>query len=152
MVWGMCSWHDMRPLIRLDTTLIGGRYVSILFDHLYPFMSIVHSDGLGQFQQDNVTPHSSRIATEWLQKHSSEFRHFPWPPKSPDMNITDRIWDAFERAVQKRSPPPLNPTDLWTALQDLWGGDQLPPALLQTLIESMRSRVVALFRARGGPT
>ncbi|GFX32042.1 hypothetical protein TNCV_4098921 [Trichonephila clavipes] len=36
-------------------------------------------------------------------------------------------------SVTKRSPPPLTPTDLWTALQDSWC--QLPPALLQTLIK-----------------
>ncbi|GFV38939.1 DDE_3 domain-containing protein [Trichonephila clavipes] len=46
------------------------------------------------------------------------FRHFRWPPNSPEMNITEYIWDALQRAVQKRSPPPLTPTDLWTALQD----------------------------------
>ncbi|GBN95473.1 hypothetical protein AVEN_97297-1 [Araneus ventricosus] len=32
------------------------RYLSILPDHLHSFMSIVHPDGLGQFQQDNATP------------------------------------------------------------------------------------------------
>ncbi|GFX91827.1 transposable element Tcb2 transposase [Trichonephila clavipes] len=76
MVWGLCSWRDMGPLIRLDMTLTSDRYVSILSDHLHPFMSIVHSDGLGEFQQDNATLHTSRIAAEWLQEHSAEFRHF----------------------------------------------------------------------------
>ncbi|GFX79039.1 transposable element Tcb2 transposase [Trichonephila clavipes] len=50
--------------------------------------------------------------TEWLQGHSSEFRHFRWPPKFPDMNIIEYIWDALQRAVQKRSSSPLTPTDL----------------------------------------
>ncbi|GBO22141.1 hypothetical protein AVEN_93902-1, partial [Araneus ventricosus] len=111
-------------------------------------MAIVHSDGLEQFQQDNATPRTSRFATEWLQGHSSDFRHFRWPPKSPDMNIIEHIWDALQRAVQKRSPVPLTPTEFWTALQDSWF--QLPPALLQTLVESMPRRVAALLRARGG--
>ncbi|GBO14376.1 hypothetical protein AVEN_145882-1 [Araneus ventricosus] len=72
----------MGPLIRLETTLTGDRYLSILSDHLRSFMSIVHSDGLGQFQKDKVTPHASRVATKWLQEHSSDFRHFHRPPKS----------------------------------------------------------------------
>ncbi|GFX96949.1 uncharacterized protein TNCV_1996811 [Trichonephila clavipes] len=55
-VWGVCSWCNMGPLICLDTTLIGDRYVSILSDLLHPFMSIVHSDGFGEFQQDNAIP------------------------------------------------------------------------------------------------
>ncbi|GFW69014.1 transposable element Tcb2 transposase [Trichonephila clavipes] len=64
MVWGMYSWRDMGPLIRLDTTLTGDRYVSFLSDHLHPFMSIVHSDGLGEFQQDNATLLTFGSATE----------------------------------------------------------------------------------------
>ncbi|GFV71314.1 transposable element Tcb2 transposase [Trichonephila clavipes] len=79
MVSGVCSWTDMGPLMRLDTTLSCDRYVSILSDHLHPFMYIVHSVGLGEFKQGSVTPHKSRIATVWLQEHSFEFRHFCWP-------------------------------------------------------------------------
>ncbi|GFX11552.1 transposable element Tcb2 transposase [Trichonephila clavipes] len=76
----------MGPLIRLDSTLTD---LKVLSDHLHQFMSIAHSNGLGEFQQDNATSHTSRIATYWLQEHSSEFRHFRWPPKSPDMNISE---------------------------------------------------------------
>ncbi|GBO06826.1 hypothetical protein AVEN_107648-1 [Araneus ventricosus] len=83
-------------------------------------MSIVHSDRLGQFQLDNATPHASRVATKWLQEYSSDFRHFHWPSKSPDMNIIEDIWDALLHAVEKRSPPPRTPMDLLTALQESW--------------------------------
>ncbi|GFV43906.1 transposable element Tcb2 transposase [Trichonephila clavipes] len=76
MVWGVCSWRDMGPLMCLDTTLTGDRNVSILSDHLHLFMFIMHSDGLGELQQDNATPHTSRIATQWPQEHVSEFKHF----------------------------------------------------------------------------
>ncbi|GFV46559.1 transposable element Tcb2 transposase [Trichonephila clavipes] len=79
----MGIWRDMGPLIRLDTTLMGDRSLSIITYQLPIFMCIVHSDGLGEFQLDNATPYASRIATEWLQEHSSEFTHFRWPPKSP---------------------------------------------------------------------
>ncbi|GFV68453.1 transposable element Tcb2 transposase [Trichonephila clavipes] len=66
MVWGVCSWPNMGSLMRLETTLTSDWYVSILSDHLHPFMSIVHSDGLGEFQQDHVTPRTSGIASEGL--------------------------------------------------------------------------------------
>ncbi|GBM87557.1 hypothetical protein AVEN_107206-1 [Araneus ventricosus] len=64
MVWDVCSWHDMGPLIRLEMPLTGYKYLSILSYHLHSFMSIVHSDGLGQLQQGNVTPHASKVATK----------------------------------------------------------------------------------------
>ncbi|GBM98246.1 hypothetical protein AVEN_85505-1 [Araneus ventricosus] len=146
MVWDVCSWRDMGPLIRLETTLTGDRYLSIPPDHLHPFMSIVHSDGLGHFQQDNVTPHASRVATNWLQEH----RHFHWPPKSPEMNIIEDIRDALVHAVEKRSPPPRNPMDLLTVLQDSWC--EFPPGYLQTSVESVPRRFALLLRARWRPT
>ncbi|GBN98227.1 hypothetical protein AVEN_266602-1 [Araneus ventricosus] len=93
-------------------------------------MSIVHSDGLEQFQQDNATPHASRVATKWLQEHSFDFRHFHWPPKSPEMNIIEDIRDALLHAVEKRSPPPRTPMDLLTALQDSWC--EFPPGYSDT--------------------
>ncbi|GFT34992.1 uncharacterized protein TNCV_787011 [Trichonephila clavipes] len=79
----------MGPLVRLDTTLTVGIYVSILSDHIHSLISFVHSDGLEEIHPDNAKPYTSRIATKRLQLHSSEFRHFRLPPKSQDMNSID---------------------------------------------------------------
>ncbi|GFW00783.1 DDE_3 domain-containing protein [Trichonephila clavipes] len=79
----------MGRLICLDTTLTGNRGIRIRSDQLYLFMSIVHSKGLGEFHQDKATTHTSGISAYWLQEHSSEFRHFCWPPKSPDFIIIE---------------------------------------------------------------
>ncbi|GBO04080.1 hypothetical protein AVEN_90664-1 [Araneus ventricosus] len=88
--------------------------------------------------------------SKWLQEHSSDFRHFHWPPKSPEMKIIEDIRDALLHAVEKRSPPPRTPMDLSTALQDSWC--EFPPGYLQTPVESMPRRFASLLRARGGPT
>ncbi|GBM93432.1 hypothetical protein AVEN_268472-1 [Araneus ventricosus] len=80
-------------------------------------MSIVHSDGLGQFQHGTPRVESCYQVAPGT---SSDFRLFHWPPKSPDMNIIDDIWDALLHAVDKRSPPPRISMDLLTALQDSW--------------------------------
>ncbi|GBN80661.1 hypothetical protein AVEN_183805-1 [Araneus ventricosus] len=58
--------------------------------------------------------------------------------------------DSLQRAVQKRSPPPRTPMDLWTVLQD--SRCELPPGYLQTLVEIMPRRIAALLRARGDRT
>ncbi|GBN50188.1 hypothetical protein AVEN_199538-1 [Araneus ventricosus] len=83
MVWGVCSWRDIGPLIRLATTLTVGRYVKFPSDHLHLFMPFEHSDGFEQLQHDNATTHASRVATVWLQEHFSDFRYFHWPPFCP---------------------------------------------------------------------
>ncbi|GBN25846.1 hypothetical protein AVEN_58859-1 [Araneus ventricosus] len=113
-------------------------------------MPIVHSDGLGQFHQDNATLHASRVATKWLQEHSSDFRHFHWPPKSPEMNIIEDIRDALLHAVEKRSPPPRTPMDFLSALQDSWC--EFPPGYLQTPVESMPRRFASLACSWGPDT
>ncbi|GBN77291.1 hypothetical protein AVEN_38300-1 [Araneus ventricosus] len=148
MVWDVCSWRDMGPLIRLETTLTGDRYLIILPDHLHSFIFIMHSDGLGQFQQDNATPHASIVATKWLQEHFYDFRHFHGHLNSQRRTLLNISWmPCYMLFVEKRSPPPRTPMDLWTALQDSWC--ELPPGYLQTLIESMSRRVAALLRAGG---
>lgn len=56
---------------------------------------------------------------------------------------------VYERAVQKRSPPPRILVHLWTALQD--SGYELPLIYIHTLVESMPRPVAALLRYRGDP-
>ncbi|GBM27353.1 hypothetical protein AVEN_120942-1 [Araneus ventricosus] len=150
--WKHVAWSDESRFNCIGRMHVddSDRYLSILPDHLHSFVSIVHSDGLGQFQEDNATPHASRVATKWLREHSSDFRHFHWPSKSPEMNIIEDIRDALLHAVENRSPPFRTLMDLWTVLKDEWY--ELPPRYLQTLVESMPQRVAALLCVRGGPT
>ena len=140
------EWYG--TLVHLDMT--GDTQVSILSDHLHPFMSITHSDGLGQFQQENALPYTSRITTEWIQEHSSGTKHLCWPPNSPDRNIIEHIWDAMQHGVQNRSPAPCTLMDLWIGLQDAWC--QFPSALPQRLVKSLPCRAVALLHACRGNT
>ncbi|GBN78257.1 hypothetical protein AVEN_123310-1, partial [Araneus ventricosus] len=65
------------------------------------------------------------------------------------MNIIEPIWVALQCAVQKRSPIPGTPMDLWTVLQDSWCGK--PPGYLQTLVDTMPRRVASFLCALVGP-
>lgn len=40
MVQGLFIWHSVGPLVRLETSLIGERYVRILSDWLHPRMLV----------------------------------------------------------------------------------------------------------------
>ncbi|GBN06139.1 hypothetical protein AVEN_19596-1 [Araneus ventricosus] len=91
VVWGVCSRLDMRSLIRLETTLAGTGTRTVR----HP-------------TRQELLPSGSR--------NSSDFRHFHWPPRSPDMNIIEPICVALQCDVQKKSPPPRTPMDLRTAL------------------------------------
>ncbi|GBM00383.1 hypothetical protein AVEN_179200-1 [Araneus ventricosus] len=139
MVWDVCSWRDMGPLIRLEMTLTGNRYLSI---HVHCAFRRIGTIPGGQCDTPRVES-CYQVAPE----HSSDFRHFHWPRKSPEMNIIEDIRDALLHAVENRSPPPRTPMDLWTILKDEWC--ELPSRYIQTLVESMLHRVVALLCVRG---
>ena len=73
-----------------------------------------------------------------------------WPPKSPEMNPIEHLWDIIERSLRAQNPAPATLSQLWASIQETWltisAGD------FQRLGESLPRRVAALRRARGGPT
>ncbi len=48
MVWGKFSWHTLCPLVLIEHRLKATDYLSIVADHVHPFMTTVYtsSDGL----------------------------------------------------------------------------------------------------------
>ena len=60
-----------------------------LYDH-----SVLSSDGY--FQQDNASHHKVQIMSNWFLEHDNEFSVLQWPPQSPDLNPTERLWDVVE--------------------------------------------------------
>lgn len=150
MVWGVFSWHSLGSLVRVPTSLNAIRYVELLGDHLHPFMLFCYPHGNGVFQQDNCTSHKSRLATGWLDEHSSDFSVMNFPPRSPDLNPIEHLWDVLEQGVQGHHTAPKNLTELWTVLANIW--QAIPVERFQKLVESMPRRVAAVIKARGGPT
>ncbi|GFT21041.1 transposable element Tc1 transposase [Trichonephila clavipes] len=56
--------------------------------------------GNGVFQKDNCTSHKSRLATGWLDEHSSDFSVINWPPRSQDLNPIEHLWDVLEQGMK----------------------------------------------------
>ncbi|GFW50484.1 transposable element Tcb2 transposase [Trichonephila clavipes] len=98
MVWGVFSLHCLGSLGRVPTSFNVIRYVELLGDHLHPFMMFFYPHGNGVSQQDNCTSHKSRLATGWLDEHSSDFSVINWSPRNPDINPID-IFEMFWNKV-----------------------------------------------------
>ncbi|GBM04891.1 hypothetical protein AVEN_252830-1 [Araneus ventricosus] len=96
MVWGVLSWQILGSLVLVPTSLNEIRYVKLLGDHLHPFMLYCHAHGNGVLQQDNRTSRRSRLATAWLDEHSSDFSVMNWPPRSPTLILLS-TWRMFWR-------------------------------------------------------
>ncbi|GFX99279.1 transposable element Tcb2 transposase [Trichonephila clavipes] len=91
-VWHVFSWHCLGFLVRVPTSLNAIQYVESQGDPHHPFMLFCYPYGNGVFQQDNCTSHKLRLATGWLDEHSSDAFVLNWLPRGPDLKILFRIF------------------------------------------------------------
>ncbi len=52
IVWGIFSWHTLGLIVPIEHCLNARAYLSIVADHVHPFMTTVHPSSYGFFQQD----------------------------------------------------------------------------------------------------
>ena len=80
-------------------------------------------------------------------------RHFDvqsltWPPKSPDLNPIDHMWDSLENRIRNCPVQPRTRKELQIALHEEWV--HFPQYKIQRFIASMRKRCRACIAAREG--
>ncbi|GFU44449.1 DDE_3 domain-containing protein [Trichonephila clavipes] len=56
----------------------------------------------------------------WLDEYSSDFSVVNCPPRSPDLNSIEHLWDVLEQGVKDHHTAPTYLTELWTALANIW--------------------------------
>jgi transposase len=93
------------------------------------------------FQQDNARPHVTRITQARLAAANVNAMH--WPAYSPDMNPVEHIFDELGRRDRRRHAP-RTVNERANALVREWNNS------LICFVNSMRRRIEALIRARGG--
>ena len=72
------------------------------------------------------------------------------PPRSPDCNPIEHLWDELGRAISSMDNPTQNLDGLRQTLLDKWA--QIPVQRLQRLVASMPRRLAAIIAARCGNT
>ncbi len=54
MVWGVFSWYTLGLLVPIEHRLNATSYLSIVADHVHPFMTTVNPSSNGYFKQDKA--------------------------------------------------------------------------------------------------
>ena len=146
-VWGAFHNSTKSPLVLPDGYLTGVLYRGILQNTLVPFARHYFGDNY-RYQDDNATPHRARVVLDFLQQ--GNVTKMEQPPRSPDCNPIEHLWDEFGRAISSMDNPPQNLDKLRQALLDKWA--QIPVQRLQRLVVSMPRRLATIIAARGGNT
>ncbi len=77
MVGGVFSWHTLGLLVPIEHRLNTTVYLSIVADHVHPFMTTVYHL-LMYFQQDNASCHKAQIISDWFLEHDENERFTSW--------------------------------------------------------------------------
>lgn len=148
MFWGGISMEARTELVVVPgRSLNAPRYVEeILQPHVVPFARNIGQGFL--FMQDNARPHRARSVEEFLNEQNIE--RIEWPARSPDLNPIEHIWDQLKKRIRSRIQPPSNLSQLRQAALEEW--ENIPQERVKNLINSMRRRLDAVIKARGGNT
>nr|KAG5712395.1 hypothetical protein BaRGS_023974 [Batillaria attramentaria] len=148
MVWAGFTYDHKIALEVIDGNMTAVKYRDdILRDVILPFKQ-QHPVENFILVDDNVTSHRARIIQAY--KNTTNIVTEDWPARSPDLNVTEHVWDMLQRAVRDRQPPPNNVAELTRAVQEEW--NNLDQQKLRRLVRSVPRRCREVIQARGGYT
>ncbi|KAG1926722.1 hypothetical protein F2P79_024710 [Pimephales promelas] len=141
---GIFSWHSLGPLVPIEHRCNATAYLSIVADHVHPFMTTMYPTSDGYFQQDNAPCHKAGIISDWFLEHDNEFAVLKWPPQSPDLNPIQHLWDVVEREIRIMDVQPTNLRQLCDAIMTVvlkgWPICLIQVQLLSEGIKATRDR------------
>jgi len=97
---GVFPWHTLGPLVPFEHCLKATACLSIVADHVHPFMTTVYSFAYGYFQQDNAAYHKAQIISNCFLEHDNKCTILKCHPQSPDLNPVEHLWDVVEQKIR----------------------------------------------------
>ena len=148
MHWGCFSRQGVGPIVPLQGSATGATHVEILRKYVVPTMRRMFPNGDGLFQEDNATPHRSKIAAAF--RAEKDLHTLSWPAQSPDLNPIENLWAEVKKGIYKQKKKPSNLTELEKCVKKEWKA--IPKRLIENLVDSMPERIQAVIAAEGGAT
>ncbi len=119
MVWGIFYWHTLGPLVPIEYRLNATACLSIVADHVHPFITTVYPSSDDYFLQENAPRHKAQIISDWFLEHDNVFTLLKWPPQSPGLNPIEHLWDVVEREILIMDVQPTNLQQLRDAIMSI---------------------------------
>ncbi len=66
MVWGILSWHTLGPLVPIEHRLNATAFLSIVADHVHPFMTTMYPSSDGYYSSRIMHRHKAQIISDWF--------------------------------------------------------------------------------------
>ena len=150
MFWGCFSAYGLGPLVALEGNQNQHTYRDLLRDYLLPEIKAARDEfGVDMiFMQDNAPCHKTKKVMDYL--HRNQVRVLDWPPQSPNMNPIENLWHIVKSRRQKKFGFPRTKDELIEQVFEIW--ESVDQELLDTLSESIESRLREVIRLNGRPT
>ncbi|KAL1454589.1 hypothetical protein WDU94_010809 [Cyamophila willieti] len=127
--------------------LTAERYVAeILEGVVLPFKPFIGDDLI--LMHDNARPHTAARVSRFIEEAGLEV--LDHPPRSPDMNPIEHVWDYLKRQIRARMNQINTLAELKIAVVEEW--DRMSQVNVDKLVRSMPRRLAALNNAAGGNT
>ncbi len=149
IVFRTFSWHTLGPLVLIEHRLNATDYLSIVADHVHPFMTAVYPSSYAT--SSRIMHHVTKLKfSDWFIKHDNELTLLKWPPQSPDLNPIEHLWDVVEQDIRIMDVQLTNLQQLRDAIMSIW--TKISEECFQHLVESMPRIIKAVLKTKGGPT
>ena len=106
------------------------------------FLAKIPAQGKMVFEQDLISWHTSNVVEEKIAK--LKLRMFDWAPKSPDLNLVERLWSILGKKLAAK--PIYSKATLIERFQEEW--NNIDKDLCIKLVESMPERIHKCLKAK----
>jgi transposase len=149
MIWGCMSINGVGYACHIEDRMNAELYCYILgstFRDSVKYWNLRWTDLV--FQQDNDRKHTSKLATKWFENR--DITVLDWPANSPDLNPIEHLWHQLKLKLSLYENQASGVGELWQRVDKEW--NTLTAEECRRYIESMRLRVKAVLKAKGGHT
>ena len=137
------SLHHKTNIVFVKENLTAARYQHKVLDtEVIPLLR--NHRGI-QLLHKGAPAHLARATTAYLDANNVNVVDFP--PKSPDLNIIENIWDELNRRVRRTEAKPTTLNQLRAKVLFEW--NKLPKNYVQRYVTSMRRHCLAVVNSAG---